>query len=38
MEWLDNNVFKKNKTDQTRVYALLYAQGITPYYKLSQLA
>ena len=38
MEWLDNNVFKKNKTDQTRVYALLYAQGITPYYKLSQPA
>lgn len=36
-EWLDNNVFKKNKTDQTRVYALLYSQGITPYYKLRQL-
>jgi hypothetical protein len=34
IEWLDNNVFEVNKTDQTRVYALLYGQGITPYYRL----
>ena len=37
IEWLDNNVFKKNKTDQTRVYSLLYGQGITPYYTLEPL-
>ena len=37
VEWLDNNVFKVNKTDQRRVYALLYGQGITPYYTLEPL-
>ena len=37
VEWLDNNVFKPNKTDQKRVYQLLYGQGITPYYTLQPL-
>jgi len=37
VEWLDNNVFDVNQTDQTIVYALLYGQGITPYYALKQL-
>jgi hypothetical protein len=34
-EWLDNNVFRPgHKTDQSLVYALLYAQGILPGYTL----
>jgi hypothetical protein len=34
-EWLDNNVFRPgHKTDQSLVYALLYAQGILPRYTL----
>lgn len=36
-EWLDNNVLRKGqKTDQTMIYALLFAQGILPEYTLSQ--
>lgn len=36
-EWLDNNVFRRGQTtDQTLVYALLFAQGILPLYTLSQ--
>ena len=38
IEWLDNNVFRAgHKTDQTSVYALLYAQGILPLYTLDPL-
>jgi len=34
-EWLDNNVFRPgHKTNQSLVYALLYAQGILPRYTL----
>lgn len=34
-EWLVNNVFRPgHKTNQALVYALLYAQGILPQYKL----
>jgi hypothetical protein len=37
-EWLKNNVFDPgNKTDQFRVYALLFAQNVTPYYTLDRL-
>lgn len=33
-EWLDNNVLHQGKkTDQTLVYALLFAQGILPVYR-----
>jgi hypothetical protein len=36
-EWLENNVFRPgHKTNQALVYALLYAQGILPYYGLDQ--
>jgi hypothetical protein len=36
-EWLGNNVIHANqKTDQTQVYALLFAQGILPFYRLDQ--
>ena len=39
LEWLHNEVFKPGqKTDQTRVYALLFAQGIIPRYTLEPLA
>ena len=31
------DVIKVNKTDQTRVYAILYGQGIIPYYKLTPI-
>jgi hypothetical protein len=38
IEWLKNNVFEPgNKTDQFRVYALLFAQNVTPYYTLDPL-
>ena len=38
LEWLHNEVFKPGqKTDQTRVYALLFAQGIIPRYSLEPL-
>lgn len=38
-EWLENNVFKPgHKTNQSLVYALLYAQGIIPRYALDPLA
>jgi hypothetical protein len=38
VEWLHNNVFDPgHKTDQKRVYALLYAQGIYPHYTFDQL-
>ena len=37
-EWLDNNVINPGKkTDQTLVYALLFAQGFLPVYTLDQL-
>ena len=37
-EWLKNNVFDPgNKTDQSRVYALLFSQNVTPYYTLDPL-
>lgn len=36
-EWLDNHILRREqKTDQTLVYALLFAQGILPVYTLSQ--
>ena len=36
-EWLDNNVIRRGmKTDQTLMYALLFAQGILPVYRLTQ--
>ena len=35
VEWLENNVFRPgHKTNQSLVYALLYAQGILPVYEL----
>ena len=38
-EWLENNVFKPgHKTNQSLVYALLYAQGILPRYTLDPAA
>ena len=37
-EWLDNELLHPSKkTDQTQVYALLFSQGITPYYTLDPL-
>jgi hypothetical protein len=37
-EWLQNNVFQPGKkTEQTHVYALLFAQMIEPYYTLGPL-
>jgi hypothetical protein len=36
-EWLDNNVIRRGqKTSQTMIYALLFAQGILPVYRLTQ--
>jgi hypothetical protein len=37
VEWLDNNVFGKELTNQTVVYKLLYDQGILPAYTLDQV-
>ena len=38
-EWLENNVFRPgHKTNQSLVYALLYAQGILPRYTLDPAA
>jgi hypothetical protein len=38
-EWLENNVFKPgHKTNQSLVYALLFAQGILPQYTLDPVA
>jgi hypothetical protein len=36
-EWLDNNLIRRGqKTSQTMIYALLFAQGILPVYRLTQ--
>lgn len=38
LEWVHNEIFHPDaKTDQTRVYSLLYAQGIIPHYTLQPL-
>jgi hypothetical protein len=36
-EWLDNKVHSSKNTDQTLVYALLFSQGIIPYYTLDPI-